>query len=120
MPVDQMTMTLGSWLRKQRRRRVALPPILDEDLKRLLPAAAGEAAADALTPGRHQLVRDVHYWTGVDRLLLAALVDALLHRIRVLGLRIEDGQTAVQMASLSVFVTTLATNYLKTGQFVEA
>jgi hypothetical protein len=120
MPVQEMTMTLDAWFKRQRRNRVALPPIMDEDLRRLLPSAEGQLAADRLGPSQYQVARAVHRWTGIDRSLLIALVDALLERIRVLGLRIEKGQTASSTAGLSVFVTALAMNYLQTGRFIES
>ena len=120
MPIEEMTMTLGAWYRKQKKRcRVVLHPILNEDLKRLFPAVEGKLAVDILRANRQQLIRDLHLWTGVERPTLIALVDELLERVRFLELKIENDQTVTLMASISVFVTTLIMNYLNRGQFVE-
>jgi hypothetical protein len=120
VPVEEMEITLDTWFREQKRsRRVFLHHILNEDLKRLLPAAGGKPAVDILRANREQLVRDVHLWTGIERETLLALVDEISERVRLLGLNIEVSQTATFLVSLSVFVTTLAMNYLERGQFVE-
>jgi len=120
MPVEQMTMTVGAWFRKQKkRRRVVLHPILNEDLKRLFPAVEGKLAVDILRANRQQLIRDLHFWTGIERQTLIALVDELLERVLLLELKTENDQTVTLMASMSVFVTTLIMNYLDRGQFVE-
>ena len=121
MPIEEMTMTLGTWYRNQKKRRhIVLHPILNEDLKRLFPAKEGQLAIDILRANRQQLIRDVHLWTGIERQTLIALFDELLKRVRLLELKIETDQTAVLMASMSVFVTTLVMNYLDRGQFIEA
>lgn len=120
MPIEEMTMTLGAWYRKQKKHcRVVLHPILDEDLKRLFPAVEGKLAVDILRVNRQQLIRAVHLWTGIERQTLIALVDELLERVRFLELKIENDQTVTLMASMSAFVTTLVMNYLNRGQFVE-
>ena len=120
MPVEEMTMTLGAWFRKQKKhRRVVLHPILNEDLKRLFPAAEGKLAVDFLRANRQQLIRELHFWTGIERQTLIALVDELLERVRLLELKIENDQAATLMVGISVFVTTLIMNYLDKGQFIE-
>jgi len=119
MPIEEMTMTLDAWYRKQKKRcRVVLHPILNEDLKRLFPAVEGKLAVDILRANRQKLVRDLHFWTGVERQTLIALVDELLERVRLLELKMENDQAVMLMASMSVFVTTLVMNYLDRGQFI--
>lgn len=120
-PVAQMTMTLRTWFKKSRKRaHIILHPILNEDLKRLLPAKRGPLAADVLDLNRQQMIRDVHYWTGIDRAMLITLIDELSKHVRLLELRIEADQMPARTASMYVFVTTLAMNYVNTGRFVEA
>jgi hypothetical protein len=123
IPLNEMTMTLGSWYTEHKEGRgisIALPEIVNEDLKRLFPAVEGQLAIDILRADRQQLIRDVHYWTGIDRNTLVALVDELLDRIRLLGLKIDPGQTATVIGGVSVFVTTLVMNYLNKGKFIDA
>ena len=122
MPVEEMTMTLDTWYKKRKECRhtgIVLHPILNEDLKRLFPSVEGLLAVDVLRVNRQQLIRDVHLWTGMEWQTLTALVDELLERVRLLGLKIETSQTATLMVGMSVFVTTLVMNYLDRGQFVE-
>jgi hypothetical protein len=74
---------------------------------------------DILQANRKQLIREVNHWTGINRELLSALIDELLERVQFLGLKIKPEQTAPQMVSVSVFITTLVMNYLYRGQFVD-
>ncbi len=121
-PLEEMTMTLDSWYMTHKKGSygsIVLHKILNEDLMRLLPAAEGQPAIDILRVNRQQLIRDVHCWTGIDRYTLIALVDELLERIRLLGLKIEPEQTTSAILSTSVFITTLVTNYIHKDQFVD-
>lgn len=123
MPIREMMMTLDSWYIKQKQGHtgsIVLHRIVNEDLMRLFPAAEGKPAIDVLRVNRQQLIRDVHYWTGIDRHTLIALVDELLERIRLLGLKIAPDQAATVIGSMSVFTTTLVMNYLNKGKFVDA
>ena len=122
MPIEEMTMTLDAWYKTNKRHHhsgIVLHPILNYDLMRLFPAVEGQPAVDILRANRRQLIRDVHLWTGMKKRTLIALVDELLERVRLLDLKIGTGQTAMLMVGISVFVTTLAMNYLHRGQFVE-
>jgi hypothetical protein len=122
MPVNEMTMTLGSWYLQNKEghdSNITLHRIVDEDLMRLFPAVEGQPAIDILHVNRRQLIRDVHYWTGIDRNTLVTLVDELLDRIRFLGLKVGPDQTTTIIGSVSVFVTTLVMNYVYQGKFVD-
>ncbi|MFH0768955.1 MAG: hypothetical protein V1932_05250 [Chloroflexota bacterium] len=123
MPLGEMTMTLESWYMTHEKGsygNIVLHKILNEDLMRLLPAIEGQPAIDILRINRQQLIRDVHCWTGIDRYILITLVDELLERIQLLELKIEPGQTTSTILSTSVFITTLVTNYIHKGQFIDA
>ena len=85
----------------------------------MFPAEQGQPAVEVLRANRILLIREVNHWTGINRDLLSALTDELLERVRFLGLKIDPEQTATQMVSVSVFITTLAMNYLHSGQFVD-
>lgn len=121
-PVQELTMTLDKWYETGRYTNqisLNLHRTLNNDLRRLFPAEQGQPAVDVLRANRKQLIREVNHWTGINRELLSALTDELLERVQVLGLKIEPEQTATQMMSVSIFITTLAMNYLYLGQFVE-
>ena len=121
-PVQELTMTLDRWYETGRDTShisLNLHRTLNNDLRRLFPTVQGQPAVDVLRANRKQLIREVNYWTGINRELLSALTDELLERIQFLELKIEPEQTATQMVSVSVFITTLVMNYLYRGQFVD-
>jgi hypothetical protein len=122
MPVQELTMTLDRWYESNRDTNhisLNLHRTLNNDLRRLFPAEQGQPAVDGLRANRKQLIREVNYWTGIDRELLSALIGELLERVQFLELKIKPEQTATQMVNVSVFVTTLVMNYLHRGQFVD-
>ncbi len=121
MPVEEMTMTLDSWYERCREaygKRPALPTSLDIDLHRLFPDETGQAAANLLVARRYALIRDVNNWTGVDRHLVAGLIDEITRRVRALNLRITGLRDATELARVSVFVSTLALNHVRYGKFI--
>jgi hypothetical protein len=121
-PVQELTMTLDRWYETGRDTNhisLNLHRTLNNDLRRLFPTVQGQLAVDVLRANRKQLIREVNYWTGINRELLSALTDELLERVQFLELKIEPEQTATQMVSVSVFITTLVMNYLYRGQFVD-
>ena len=122
MPIQEMTITLDEWYKKSRESfhvDVSLHNVINADLRRLFPADEGGSAADVLLNHRTQLIQEVNHWTGIDRSLLTTLVEELLRRIQLLELKTEPKEVPAQMLSVSVFVTTLAMNYLCRGQFVD-
>ena len=121
MPLIEMTMALGSWFKEHKEgkgKSIILPDIINEDLKRLFPVAEGQPAIDILRNNQRQLIRDVHYWTGIDRDVLVALVDNILERIQVLEVKIAPNTAKTVIASISVFITTLVMNYVYQGRFI--
>jgi len=121
MPVEDMTMTLDSWYQTCREvssKRLPLPRALDIDVRRLFPAGQGQAAGEFLFANRRTLVRGVNSWTGVDRHLVAGLVDELIERAAALNLKTAGSLDPGELARASVFLAALAMNYLRHGQFV--
>jgi len=121
-PVQELTMTLDRWYETSKDTNhvsLNIHRTLNNDLRRLFPKAQGQPAVDVLRANRKHLIREVNYWTGINRELLNALIDELLERVQFLGLKIEPEQTATQMVSVSIFITTLVMNYLHRGQFVD-
>jgi hypothetical protein len=121
-PVEELTMTLDTWYETNRdfsHNKLQLHPIINEDLRRLFPETEGQPAADVIQSNSRRLVRDVNYWTGIDRHKLSSLVNELTERVRVLGLKICPDQTTARIASTAIFITTLSMNYQFKGQFIE-
>jgi hypothetical protein len=122
MPVQELTMTLDRWYETGRDNNhvsLNIHRTLNNDLRRLFPTSQGQPAVDVLRAHRRILIQEVNHWTGINRELLSALTDELLERVKLLGLKIEPEQTATQMLSVSIFITTLVMNYLYRGQFVD-
>jgi hypothetical protein len=121
-PVQELTMTLDAWYETGRDRKhvsLNLHRTLNEDLRKLFPADQGPPAADVLRANRIQLIRGVNRWTGINRGLLSALTDELIKRVQFLQLKIGTEESAAQLVSVSAFITTLAMNYVYSGQFVD-
>ena len=121
IPLNEMTMTLESWFKEHKEgkgKSIILHDIINEDLKRLFPVAEGRPAIDILRNNRRQLIRDVHYWTGIDRDVLVALVDNILAHIQILELKIAPDTESAIVGSVSVFITTLVMNYVYQGRFI--
>jgi hypothetical protein len=122
-PVQEMSMTLDSWYETNRDfsgRKLELHPIIDQDLQKLFPETDGQLAAEVLQSNRIRLIRDVNYWTGMDRHILESLFNELAARVRLLDLKISADQIPIRMISLAILVTTLAMNYQFTGKLIDS
>ncbi len=121
-PLAEIRTSVGEWCRmyeENHRAAPVLPDIIDEDLKRLFPAKAGDPAGELVRADRKDLIRNTHFWTGIDRDLLIVLVNELTRRAEKLGLKFEPEKKPEQAMNVSTFVATLAMNYQKTGRFME-
>jgi hypothetical protein len=75
-------------------------------------------AQEFLQQHRKVVVDKVAYWTGVQRPLIKKLVEAIEARIGELGLRVDTDREPEHLAEITVYATTLATNYMTRGKFV--
>jgi len=73
-------------------------------------------AQEFLHEHRKALVDKVAYWTGVQRPLIKKLIEVIEKRIGELGLRADTSREAEHLAELTVYATTLATNYMTRGK----
>lgn len=120
-PVQRLEKTLAEWYGTSEDATgdgLVLPRVLNEDLRTLFPATEGDPAAEVLAGYRARLVLEVNYWTGFNRGLLTKLVNELLERIRLLGLKIAPRKRNLAVMGMSVFITTLVMNHLYTDRFV--
>jgi len=76
-------------------------------------------AQEFLRQHRKTVVDKVTYWTGVQRPLIKQLVEGIEKRVGELGLRADTRREAEHLAELTVYATTLATNYMARGKFVQ-
>ncbi len=121
-PLEKLDVTLAGWCRmmaRTGRKKIVLPDIINEDLKRLFPDTDGEPATEIFQSDRLQLARGVHDWTGVSRDLLNSLVYELSKRVETLELKIEPDKNTERITNLAIFISTLAMNYQYTGKFVK-
>ncbi|PPD57392.1 hypothetical protein [Dehalogenimonas etheniformans] len=121
-PVEEMTMTLDSWYRtfsQHIHEKQITNPILDEDLKRAFPDVTGEPAAGVIEQEKIQLVYEINRWTGLERHIVSELVEELIKRTETLGLKIEPANKEASLKTFAIIATTLATNFLSRGTFIE-
>ena len=70
------------------------------------------AASQLLGEHRRDVVDKIHYWTGVRRTLVRALVLAVERRLGELDLAAEVARSRAAMVELTVYLTTLAMTFL--------
>jgi hypothetical protein len=78
-----------------------------------------QRACDVVEAHRKVIVDKVSYWTGVRRPLVKTLVEAIAKRVDELDLVCETARTRAQLVELTVYVTSLAMNYLTRGVFYQ-
>jgi hypothetical protein len=74
-------------------------------------------AADLLRENRETIIDKVTYWTGVQRPLVKALVEAIVSKVAELGLNAEVKGEKAHLTEVTVYATALAMNYLTRGRF---
>ena len=77
-------------------------------------------AVDLLRENRETLIDKVTYWTGVQRVLVRGLVDAIVAKVAELELRADVKREREHLAEVTVYTTALAMNYLTRGKFVQS
>jgi hypothetical protein len=68
-------------------------------------------ASEAVAEHRKDIIDKVSYWTGVRRSLVKAIVESILTKLDELSLVIDTKYEDEPLVELTVYVTTLATNY---------
>jgi hypothetical protein len=74
-------------------------------------------AADLLRENRETIIDKVTYWTGVQRPLVKALVEAIVSKVAELNLNAEIKCEKEHLTEVTVYATALAMNYLTRGKF---
>ena len=65
------------------------------------------------------MIDKITYWTGVRRVVIRKLVEAIGRRARELELSVERKREPQTLVEVVAFATTLAMNYLTRGGFTE-
>jgi Putative zinc-binding metallo-peptidase len=117
--VEQMETTVADFYQKA---LAQLP--LETDLVDIFDASKRRKkgirpAADLLRENRQTIVDKVTYWTGVQRPLVKALVEAIESKVAEMALRVETECEKERLTEVTVYSTALAMNYLARGKFVQ-
>lgn len=121
-PVEELNITLADWYQSNRQmghQHLDLHPIIDQDLQKLFPDVEGQMVAGVLQSHQLKLIREVNYWTGIDRHTLDSLFNEITEKTRILELKVSADQCANRMQAAAVFLTALAMNYQHHGQFID-
>src|SRR6478736_3724115 len=122
--VDEMESTVADFYQQSVPEAIPVVDLaLDSDLIDIFNASKRRKktvrpAQEFLRQHRKTVVDKVTYWTGVQRPLIKQLVEGIEKRIGELGLRADTRREAEHLAELTVYATTLATNYMTRGKFV--
>ena len=123
--VDEMESTVADFYQQSVPEAIPVVDLaLDSDLIDIFNVSKRQkktvrSAQEFLRQHRKTLVDKVTYWTGVQRPLIKQLVEGIEKRIGELGLRADTRREAEHLAELTVYATTLATNYMTRGKFVQ-
>ena len=123
--VDEMESTVADFYRQSVPEAIPVVDLaLDSDLIDIFNVSKRQkktvrSAQEFLRQHRKTVVDKVTYWTGVQRPLIKQLVEGIEKRIGELGLRADTRREAEHLAELTVYATTLATNYMTRGKFVQ-
>jgi hypothetical protein len=87
---------------------------LDADLADIFTGRGDDrvAADQLISKRRREIIDSVHYWTGVRRTLIRALVTAVENKLRELDLATSPDGAEADFTELTVYLTTLAMTFL--------
>ena len=123
--VDEMESTVAEFYRQSISETIPIVDLaLDADLIDIFNVSKRRKktvrpAQEFLQQHRKVVVDKVAYWTGVQRPLIKKLVEAIETRIGELALRADAAREPEHLAEITVYATTLATNYMTRGKFVQ-
>ena len=123
--VEQMETTVADFYQKALAQPLSAEELpLETDLVDIFDASkrrkkAIRPASELLRENRQTIVDKVTYWTGVQRPLVKALVDAIDAKVTEMNLRVENECEKERLTEVTVYATALAMNYLARGKFVQ-
>jgi len=123
--VDEMESTVAEFYHQSVAETIPVVDLaLDTDLVDIFNVSkrrknTARPAQEFLREHRKAVVDKVAYWTGVQRPLIKKLIEVIETRIGELGLRADTRREAEHLAEVTVYATTLATNYMTRGKFVQ-
>ena len=121
--VEEMETTVGDFYQKALVEPLSTQDLpLETDLADIFKASRRRKkgvrpAAEFLRENRETVIDKVTYWTGVQRPLVKALVEAIVSKVGELGLNAEVKCEREHLTEVTVYATALAMNYLTRGKF---
>jgi len=76
-------------------------------------------AQEFLRQHRKMLVDKISYWSPAQRPLIKKLVEAIEQRAGELNLRADPARQAEHLAEIAVYASTLVSNYVNKGKFIQ-
>ncbi len=117
---DRMKLTLEAYYRKRRAEYAwEYSDFFDPDLERLFRTdmdASAESAGRFLRRRKNDLLDDISRWSRESKFNIDRLLRDLIERCDELGLRVHRPETETVL-EVTAYLTTLAVNYLHTGEF---
>jgi len=123
LPAEELGYTLKEHYERRDEGSVVAAQIAgyaDGDLRDIFGASGEERAAAEWVDLKHkQIVKQVAYWTGARQAVVLAAVKHLAGRLREMKLTLPAGEDEETIVRFTAFVTTLASNWVRSGKFVE-
>jgi hypothetical protein len=122
--VDEMEATVGDFYRQTVAETIPVGDLaLDTDLVDIFNVSKRQRngvrpAQEFLKEHRKAITDKLAYWTGIQRPLVKQLVEMIEKRTTELGLRSDIKRESEHLAELTVYATTLVSNYMHRGKFV--
>ena len=92
----------------------------DGDLRELFGPATEANAAAAWADAKHRaIVKQVAYWTGARQPVVLSMAKHLIVRLTEMKLSMPAGGEEEAIVRFTAFVTTLASNWVRSGKFIE-
>ena len=122
---DDLSGSIGEHYEDFREEPVDVPAYFDGDLKDIfkgtVPPGKEEewrTADQFLTKHRRELVRNIHYWTGLNEGTVRSLIQHFIERCNLLGLHVNPERDCELLMEMTAYATTLSMNKLYKRDFI--
>jgi len=121
--VDEMQTTVADFYRQSSNGIPIVELAPDSDLMDIFNTPKRKKSAvpaqDFLRDHRKMLVDKIAYWSPAQRPLIKKLVEAIEQRAGELNLRADPARQAEHLAEIAVYASTLVSNYVNKGKFIQ-
>jgi len=121
--VDEMQTTVADFYRQSSNGIPIVELAPDSDLMDIFNAPKRKKSAvpaqDFLRAHGKMLVDKIAYWSPAQRPLIKKLVEAIEQRAGELNLRADPERQAEHLAEIAVYASTLVSNYVNKGKFIQ-